>query len=145
VTVTFPYLQRATAAIAFAATISSPAFADPVGLWRSSDGGTTRIAPCGAALCGYVASINPSTDPETGRPRTDKNNLDASKRSRPLIGVPVLIGMRPDSSGRWTGQLYDIGRGQVFTGRLTELNQSTVRVEGCMLGICGGENMTRVK
>ena len=144
-TVTFPYLQRATAAIALAATISGPAFADPVGLWRSSDGGTTRIAACGPALCGYVASVNPSMDPATGRPRTDKNNLDASKRSRPLIGIPVLIGMQPDGSGRWTGHLYDIGRGQVFTGRLTEINQSTVRVEGCMLGICGGENMTRVK
>jgi uncharacterized protein (DUF2147 family) len=143
--VTFPRLQHVTAAITLAATMAGPAFADPVGLWRSSDGGTTRIAPCGPALCGYVASINPSTDPATGRPRTDKNNFDASKRSRPLIGIPVLIGMQPDGSGRWTGHLYDIGRGQVFTGRLTEINQSTVRVEGCMLGICGGENMTRVK
>jgi len=128
-----------------AAAISGPALADPAGLWRSSDGGTTRIATCGAALCGYVASINPPVDPATGRPRTDKNNLDASKRDRPLVGIPVLIGMQPDGSGRWTGQLYDIGRGQVFTGHLTEINQTTLRVEGCFLGICGGENMTRVK
>jgi uncharacterized protein (DUF2147 family) len=100
---------------------------------------------CGSALCGYVASMNPRIDPATGRPWTDKNNLDESKRNRPLVGIPVLIGMRPDGSGRWTGQLYDIDRGKIFTGHLIEVDANTVRVEGCALGICGGENMTRAK
>jgi uncharacterized protein (DUF2147 family) len=126
-------------------SLQHAANADPVGLWRSSDGGTTRIAPCGNALCGYVASMNPRLDPATGRPWADKNNTDESKRNRPLIGVSVLMSMRPDGPNRWTGQLYDIDRGKFFAGHLVDLDPNTVRIEGCVFGICGGEKMSRVR
>ena len=133
------------AAVLMAGALSRMAHADPVGLWRAADGGTTRISPCGAALCGYIVSTNPSIDPATGQPMTDKNNFDPSKRNRTLVGIAVLIGMQPDGPGHWSGQLYDPSRGQNFPGHIRELNAYTVRIEGCALGICGGENLSRVK
>jgi uncharacterized protein (DUF2147 family) len=133
------------AAALIAGALPGMANADPAGLWRAADGGTTRISPCGAALCGYIVSTNPSVDPATGLLVTDRNNFDRSKRTRTLVGIPVLIGMQPDGPGHWSGQLYDPSRGQNFPGHLIELNANTVRVEGCALGICGGENLSRVR
>jgi len=138
-------LRSIGAGILIFGVISGAAHADPIGLWRASDGGLTRISPCGTALCGYIVSVNPKIDPSTGQPATDKNNSDPSKQNHPLVGLPILIKMRPEEPGRWSGQLYDTDRGQLFPGHLIELDANTVRVEGCALGICDGENMSRVQ
>jgi uncharacterized protein (DUF2147 family) len=121
------------------------AAADPIGLWRARDGGTTRIARCGAALCGTLVSVVPATDPATGRPMTDRKNADPSKRSRPLVGVAVLIGMQPSAPAKWSGQLYNPDDGGTYEGHLIEQGPSSIRVEGCALGMCGGEDLVRVR
>src|SRR4051812_18401135 len=68
-----------------------PALADPRGLWQADDGSRVRIANCGKALCGMMASMPTPNDPATGRPWTDKNNPDPAKKARRLIGIMVLI------------------------------------------------------
>jgi uncharacterized protein (DUF2147 family) len=124
---------------------AGPAAADPAGLWRAKDGGTTRVARCGPALCGTLVSVVPATDPSTGRPVTDKKNRDPAQRSRPLVGAQVLIGMQPSAPGKWTGHLYNPDDGGTYEGHIIEQSATTIRVEGCALGMCGGENLTRVK
>ena len=124
--------------------MSVPAAADPSGIWRDKDGGTIRVHPCNASMCADIASVNPPNDPQTGRPWLDKNNHDANKRSRPLIGTPVLMDMRPSGPGRWSGKLYDPDRGQIYDGNLVELGPDKIRVEGCVIGLCGGEELMRV-
>ena len=124
---------------------SGPALADPTGLWREKDGGTIRVYRCGAAFCARIATVMPRLDPATGRPRTDKNNEDTTKRNRPLVGVPVLIGMRSNGAGKWSGRLYDSDRGKTFSGHLVEIDRKTIRIEGCALGLCGGEELSRVR
>ena len=104
-----------------------------------------RIAACGAAMCGFLASVVPANDPATGRPATDKYNPDPSKRNRPLVGVEVLINMRPSGPGKWAGHLYNSENGKIYQGYLTEQGPSSIRVQGCSFGICGGENLTRIK
>jgi uncharacterized protein (DUF2147 family) len=124
----------------------APAAADPVGVWRSPDGGLTRIAKCGAALCGTIVSTVPANDLQTGRPQTDKKNPDSSRRNRPLVGVMVLIGMQPNGPAQWSGQLYNPDDGQTYAGKLIEQGPTSVRVEGCgALGLCGGEDLTRTR
>jgi uncharacterized protein (DUF2147 family) len=126
-------------------TIGGAASADPTGLWRAADGSTMRIAACGPAICGFVASAVPANDPATGRPSTDKHNPDPAKRTRPLVGVQVLINMRPNGTGKWAGQLYNSDNGGTYQGYLIEQGPNSVRVQGCSFGICGGENLTRVR
>jgi uncharacterized protein (DUF2147 family) len=118
--------------------------ADPIGLWLDKNGGTVRIHPCGQALCGTTASVKPPIDPATRKPPTDKNNADPNSRKRPLVGIQVLISMKPDGPGKWSGRLYDTDTGKFYAGNLYEIDASTVRVEGCAMGVCGGEKMTRV-
>ena len=93
--------------------ISLPAAADPVGLWRDKDGTTIRVQHCGPALCGSIVSMASANDPETRQPWTDKHNPDPAKRLRPLVGLQIFIAMRPAGPGRWSGQLYKIGRAHV--------------------------------
>ncbi len=131
------------AALAFAG--AEPALADPSGVWREKDGGTIRVYRCGAGMCGSILSVQPRLDPATGKPRTDKHNENAARRNRTLVGLAVLIGMRPSGAGKWSGRLYDADRGKMFPGHLIETGPRTIRIEGCALGLCGGEELTRVK
>lgn len=121
-----------------------PALADPTGLWLDKDGDTLRIQPCGVALCGTIANLKVRLDPETGRPRVDKKNVDARRRNRPLVGIQSLIAMRPTGPGKWSGTLYNPEDGHTYSGNLIELGQGKIRIEGCVLGMCGGESLSRV-
>ena len=138
-------LRNGFAALAFVAVWTAPAIAEPTGLWLDKDGWTIRIQACGPDLCAVIASVRPPLDPATGRPWTDKNNTDASKRGRPLVGVEVLSGMRPNGPKKWSGQLYDADRGHTLSGNLMELDQDRIRIEGCLLMLCGGEELHRVR
>ncbi|MGB9369104.1 MAG: DUF2147 domain-containing protein [Xanthobacteraceae bacterium] len=138
-------MTKALAVLVLAFGSVAPALADPVGLWLDKDGWTIRIQPCGPDLCAMIASVKPPLDPATGRAWTDKNNVDAAKRNRPLVGVEVLSGMRPAGPHKWSGQLYDADRGHTLSGNLIEIGQDTIRIEGCLLVLCGGEELHRVK
>ena len=138
-----PPLIALSALVTLAAATS--ASADPMGLWRADDGGTLRIARCGQALCATIVTVVPANDPETGRPMTDKFNLDPAKANRPLIGVQVLFGLQPNGAGKWKGQLYNADDGMIYEGHLIEQSPTGIRIEGCSLGICGGEDLARVR
>ena len=135
------------AAIALAVLgLAGPACADPIGTWLTENGRSrVKVADCGGALCGTIVWLKEPNDPETGRPKTDKNNADAGKRSRPLIGVPIVISMRPNGSNKWSGQVYNAEDGKTYSGNLTEQGPNAVRLEGCALGglVCKGQNWTR--
>lgn len=120
------------------------ASADPLGLWIDKEGTTIRVQACGPALCGTIVGMRQAVDPSTGRPWTDRKNSDRTLRDRPLVGVPVFMSMQPSGAGKWSGQLYDPDRGSIFSGYLIDVSPDTLRVEGCLLVLCGGENLTRV-
>ena len=135
------------AAIALAVLgLAGPACADPIGTWLTENGRSrVNVADCGGALCGTIVWLKEPNDPETGKPKTDKNNADAGKRSRPLIGVPIVISMRPNGSNKWSGQVYNAEDGKTYSGNLTEQGPNAVRLEGCALGglVCKGQNWMR--
>jgi uncharacterized protein (DUF2147 family) len=121
--------------------------ADPHGTWLT-EGGKSRIhiVDCGAALCGTIAWLKEPNDPETGRPKTDKQNADASKRGRPLIGVTIVLNMKPSGAEKWTGEVYNAEDGKIYSGNITMQSANALRLEGCALGglLCKGQTWTRV-
>ena len=119
--------------------------ASPVGLWLAKDGGKIRISPCGRNLCGFLVQPVPATDAATGQPLTDKNNADPAKRSRPMAGVEVLISMHREAQSKWSGHVYNGDDGKIYEGHLIEKDPSNIRIEGCWLGFCDGEDLTRVR
>ena len=126
-------------------TNGETAVSSPVGNWLAKDGAKVRISPCGRNLCGFIAQSSPQKDPATGRPMTDKNNIDPAKRNRPLVGVQILFAMQANKPDNWSGRLYNVDDGKIYAGNLIELGQSSIRIEGCWLGACGGEALTRLK
>jgi uncharacterized protein (DUF2147 family) len=123
----------------------APASADPVGTWRTEgDRSRVRIAACGAGLCGTVVSLKEPDDPQTGKPKLDKFNADTGKRSRPLIGVAILLNAKPSGPGKWVGQVYNAEDGKVYNGTLTEMSPTSLKLEGCAFGfICKSQIWTR--
>jgi uncharacterized protein (DUF2147 family) len=121
--------------------------ADATGVWLTEDGkAKVRVAACGPALCGTIISLKEANDPDTGRPKTDKNNADAGLRNRPMVGVQVVLGMKPSgTANKWSGQVYNAEDGKTYTGSLTLQDANTIKLEGCILGglICKASTWTR--
>jgi uncharacterized protein (DUF2147 family) len=137
----------ATSAIICLAAVTPACAADPHGNWLTENGrATVAIVDCGAALCGKIVALKEPIDPATGKPKTDSNNSDAAKRTRPLIGVQIVIDMKPDSAaGRWLGQVYNAEDGKTYKGSITLVDAKTLNLQGCALGglICKTQTWTR--
>ena len=136
----------ATSAI-FCVAAATPASAgDPRGNWMTESGkAKVAIVNCGGALCGNIVALTEPNDPATGKPKTDSNNPDAAKRTRPMLGVQIVIDMKPDSADKWKGQVYNAEDGKTYSGSITLVNASTLTLQGCALGglICKNQTWTR--
>jgi uncharacterized protein (DUF2147 family) len=141
---------RSVAMLATVLACGSPggAFAaDPMGTWNTEDGkAVIRIANCGGALCGTIVALKEANDPDTGRPKTDRNNADASLRARPMIGVQIVLAMKPSgTANKWSGQVYNAEDGKTYSGNITLQDANTIKLEGCILGglVCKASTWTR--
>lgn len=135
-------VRVAVAALALSLLAGPAHAADPNGLWLTEDGGAkVKIAKCGANICGSVAWLKEPTD-SNGKPKTDQNNVDASKRNRPIIGVPIVLSMKPDGADKWSGQLYNAEDGKTYGGSVT-LAGNTMKVQGCVSVFCKTKTWTR--
>src|SRR5205085_9610089 len=92
--------------------MSSPAFAaDPSGDWFVADRtAVIRIQPCGEAMCGTIAWTR-----EAG---TDDKNPDPTKRNQPIVGVTILMGMKPTGEQRWDGDVYNPEDGKTYVSHM---------------------------
>jgi Uncharacterized protein conserved in bacteria (DUF2147) len=78
-------------------------------------------------------------------PDVDSHNPDSSKRSRPTLGMPILLEMAQTRTNQWDGQIYNAEDGNTYSANISLVSSNILRVQGCFLGIlCGGENWTRV-
>lgn len=135
-----PTILAACIGIGFAAAALAQS-AVPRGLWFTQGGDAkVRIERCGAGLlCGSIAWLKSPIDPSTRKPVTDSNNPNPAHRSRPLIGVRILLGMRAVAPNRWSGKIYNAEDGQIYNGSVTLLAPNRLKIEGCVLAICGSE------
>jgi len=127
----------------------TPAFAaDPLGTWYTKDNESqVRIANCGDGLCGTLVWLKEPNDPKTGKPKTDTKNFDASKRNRPLVGVQIVLGLKPSGTpDQWKGEVYNPEDGNTYTGYFTVIGPDTADLKGCAMAvICKTQTWTRVK
>jgi uncharacterized protein (DUF2147 family) len=132
------------ALIAVGATTSALA-ADATGTWLTQNGASRiKIADCGGALCGSIVWLKEPND-EAGKPKTDKNNPDAAKKGKPLIGTLIVLGMKPSGAGKWAGQVYNAEDGKTYSGNITLTGDSSLQLQGCALGglLCKSQTWTR--
>jgi uncharacterized protein (DUF2147 family) len=108
------------------------------GRWATSGfGSLVEFAPCAddpTTTCGRLLWLWEATD-SAGRPRTDKHNPDRAQRSRPLVGVQIVSGLRETSPGVWSdGSLYNPDDGRTYTGTV-RLKNGTLELTGCALTV----------
>lgn len=115
--------------------------ADPLGEWKvEEDKATIRIVDCNSRLWGVIAS-------EQIPGNLDSKNPDKAKRTRPTLGIPVLLNMKKaeDEKDKWEGQIYDATSGKTYDANIQLKSANSLRVEGCVAMIlCGGQTWTRV-
>jgi uncharacterized protein (DUF2147 family) len=137
----------AFAMLAIGLKLVGPALAaDPLGTWYTVDNDSqVRITNCGGALCGSLVWLKVPNDPATGRPKTDKNNADASKQGRPLLGVQIVLGMKPSGTpDQWSGDVYNASDGKTYSGSFTMTGPNTAELKGCVMSIiCKSQTWTR--
>ncbi len=119
-------------------TASAVSAAEPAGDWLVEGGfAHVRIATCGNKLWGIVA-----WEKKEGR---DKKNPNPALRTRPTLGIPILLGMTQDGANRWEGEIYNSEDGRTYSAYLNLRSPDVLHVEGCVLGfLCGGQNWTRI-
>lgn len=135
------------ASLAFSA--ASPSSAQDTtsasGVWLTEKGDArVRISPCGSALCGKIAGLRDPIDPQTGKPQTDDKNPNPALASRPMIGLSLFNSMRPTGPGTWAGLIYNADDGRYYESKVSVLGPSSLRVEGCVGAICGGETWSKI-
>ena len=115
------------------------------GTWLTQAGDArVRVSKCGSGICGVIVGLKDPIDPATGKPQVDDKNPNPALKKRPMIGLPLFGGMHPTGPGKWSGQIYNADDGSTYASNVSVTGADTLRVEGCMGALCGGENWTRV-
>ena len=132
------FIGLAALAMSSSAALAQPA-QKPTGEWMVEEGyARVRIENCAGRLWGVVAW-------EKVPGGLDSNNPDVSKRTRPTLGLPILLNMKP-GTGRWEGEIYNTQDGRTWNANIKLTSPDVLRVEGCVLGfLCGGQSWARYK
>ena len=111
--------------------LPSSAAQGPIGVWFDHSGrGAVEISPCASGLCGHIVWLQNLND-KSGRPLRDALNGDTTKRNRPICGLQIIGGLKPQSDGSWDlGWIYDPEQGESFDLELRLLGGGGLQVKG---------------
>jgi uncharacterized protein (DUF2147 family) len=142
-----PALGALAALIVAAGVPSHASAADPSGIWAKDDGSAKmEVKKCGRGICSNIVWLR---DPEDsrGRPLRDARNENASKRDRPIIGLPLFINMVATGSSSWQGSVYNPEEGKIYNDvKVTLASRNQIVLKGCKAWLlCGEKVWTRSK
>jgi uncharacterized protein (DUF2147 family) len=117
---------------------------DPSGIWLTQAGDAkVRVSKCGGGICGVIVWLKDPINPSTGKPQVDDKNPNPSLARRPIIGLPLFSGMPPSGPNKWSGHIYNADDGGTYASSISLSGADTLKVEGCVGALCGGESWTR--
>jgi uncharacterized protein (DUF2147 family) len=114
-------LVAALAVLGTLFTAVSPARSDaPEGRWLTQDkSGMVEVYRCGDALCGRLLWFRMQALHDNPQ-ALDIHNPTPGLRNRPLCGLVLLSGFRPESQNHWSGgSAYDPQSGHTYSGEMT--------------------------
>ena len=102
---------------------------DVVGKWKLEDGtAIVEVYKSGDAYNGKIVWLLHPTE-DDGTPAVDNNNPDPKLRSRQLIGLNMLSGLKKTGTEYSGGSIYDPGNGKTYN--------CSMKVEGNVLKVRG--------
>lgn len=115
--------------LAMLAPLAAAFAQDVVGKWKLDDGSAiVEVYKQGDAFNGKIVWLQDPTEPD-GSPAVDTNNPDAKLRSRKLIGLNMLSGLKKSGAEYTGGSIYDPGNGKTYN--------CSMKVEGDVLKVRG--------
>lgn len=103
-----------------------------VGVWKTGEGNAmVRIYKNGEKYQGKVVWLKEPIDPETGKPKQDKNHPDEATRTRPVLGMINIWGFSYKDKNLWDdGNIYDPKNGSTYSCTIKMINPNTLEVRG---------------
>jgi uncharacterized protein (DUF2147 family) len=103
-----------------------------VGVWKTGDGNAmVRIYKNGDKYQGKIVWLKEPIDPETGKPKLDKNHSDEASRMRPILGLINIWGFIQTEKNVWEeGKIYDPKNGSTYSCTIKMTNPQTLEVRG---------------
>ena len=138
-------LKMALGLIAAAMAFATPAqAADSIlGNWITQErDAIITISRCGATVCGRIQKF--LVTPPNGAGQKDINNPDKKLRDRTILGMAILTGFTPDGT-IWRGKIYDPKSGKTYRSEVSLQSANKLKMKGCILFICQGQDWTRAK
>lgn len=109
----------------FAATFAQ----DVIGKWKLETGtAIVEVYKSGDVYNGKIVWLEKPTEAD-GTPAVDKNNPDKNLRSRKLIGLNMLSGLKKNGGEYTGGSIYDPANGKTYN--------CSMKVEGDVLKVRG--------
>ena len=138
------FIIAVAAALLAAPSARAQGAGEPTGIWLTQAGeARVRVSKCGGGICGVIVGLKQPIDSATGKPQVDDKNPNPALAKRPVIGLPLFSGMRATGPGKWSGQIYNADDGSTYVSHVSLAGPDTLKVEGCVGALCGGENWTR--
>lgn len=103
---------------------------DVIGKWKLEDGSAiVEVYKNGDSYNGKIVWLSNPTDPD-GTPAKDANNPEQSLRSREIMGLNMLSGLKAKGGSEYAGgSIYDPGNGKTYN--------CSMKVEGDVLKVRG--------
>ncbi|MCE2951277.1 MAG: DUF2147 domain-containing protein [Alphaproteobacteria bacterium] len=99
------------------------------GVWRTlkpEKNADIEIEKCQddpSTFCGKIVALQEPTYPD-GSPKVDKHNKDASKQTRPLLGLELISGFKKSGDNEWdSGKIYNPEDGDVYDCTIRMYNE----------------------
>jgi uncharacterized protein (DUF2147 family) len=140
----FGFIVAILAALLGASTAKAQTSGNASGIWLTQAGDAkVRVSKCGGGICGVVVWLREPIDPATGKPQVDDKNKNPALAKRRIIGLPLFSGMRSAGPDKWSGHIYNADDGNIYDSNVSVAGTDSLRVEGCVGSLCGGETWTR--
>ena len=100
-----------------------------VGVWLTADkSAKIEIVQREKNFVGTMIWLETDRD-EQGKPLTDTQNPDPSKRSRLLRGLEIIPNL-VYKEGKWKGTIYDPESGKTYSCEIVLVNETTLEISG---------------
>lgn len=103
-----------------------------VGVWKNGEGtGMIKISKNGEKYQGRIVWLKEPNDPETGKPKLDKNHPDAENHTRAVLGLTNMWGFEYKGKNVWDdGKIYDPKNGSTYSCTIKLKDVNTLEVRG---------------
>ena len=103
-----------------------------LGVWEPSNGrARVKVEKIGTKYYGKIVWLKEPNDPESGAPKTDKNNPDANLQNVPLKGYRMLKDFVYQGKNQWAeGTIYDPLNGSTYSCTIKMTDPNTLDIRG---------------